>query len=439
MPIFSPCLCIRCPFLPNTKDIELLKKGIIMKKLLWILKYVILSAIMISVISICVIKLIEPQKPIKYRVDTPLPPPTTEETPNSLEANSHFSSLSNAYDKALKYISNRRYPQAIWILNALGDYNDSEELVANIRYSISNSFLAAKSNMIVAVTRDHRVIAISRNPITNAIGTTYVKNFEHVKSLSVHGYTIEGITESGDFVTNDKEMYNQLYPGAFPPTETTPKTFATQSPLPSSSPSMKDLLLDTKKSNQFSSFSCYCSNWFYGLTTDNELCILNKELSDSELSYIHSTWKNVVQLTGRDGLLGLTREGTVLSSFQFTKEQRKQLAGWTDIVYLQQGPDIFGLKSNGTVLSLTGMTASWHDITSISASSKTIVGIRSDGSVVAAGDNSLGQCEVSDWRNIVAICATSEFTVGLTSDGTLITTKYETAPDVSFIQDLYVP
>lgn len=434
-----------------------------MKKFLWILKYTILFTIMISVISICVIKLIEPQKPIKYKVDTPLPPTSPEETPNSLEANSHFSSLSNAYDKALKYISTRRYPQAIWILNALGDYNDSNELAANIRYSMSNSFLAAKSNMIVAVTRDHRVIAISRNPNTNAISTSYVKNFEHVKSLSVHGYTIEGITESGDFITNDKEVYDKLYPGALPsnvstdtttpttptpttaPTPTTPTTTPTpgpptnQPPLPSSSPSMKDLLLDVKKSNQFSSFSCYCSNWFYGLTTDNELCILNKELPDSELSYIRSTWNNVVQLTGRDGLLGLTKDGTVLSSFQFTKEQRKQLATWTDIVYLQQGPDIFGLKSNGTVQSLTGITASWHDITSISASSKTIVGIRSDGTVVAAGDNSLGQCEVDDWTNIVAICATSEFTVGLTGSGTLITTQYETAPDVGFIQDLFVP
>lgn len=48
------------------------------------------------------------------------------------------------------------------------------------------------------------------------------------------------------------------------------------------------------------------------------------------------------------------------------------------------------------------------------------VGLRSDGTVLAAGDNSWGSCNVRGWRNIVQIAAGAGCTVGLKSDGTVI-------------------
>lgn len=48
------------------------------------------------------------------------------------------------------------------------------------------------------------------------------------------------------------------------------------------------------------------------------------------------------------------------------------------------------------------------------------VALRSDGTVLAAGDNSFGQCNVSDWTNIVAITAGAYHTVGLKADGTVV-------------------
>lgn len=65
-----------------------------------------------------------------------------------------------------------------------------------------------------------------------------------------------------------------------------------------------------------------------------------------------------------------------------------------------------------------------------------IIGLKSDGTVVAAGDNSLGQCNVSSWKNIIAVSARSNQTVALLSDGTVVETgaRYANA-DVSMVHN----
>lgn len=65
-----------------------------------------------------------------------------------------------------------------------------------------------------------------------------------------------------------------------------------------------------------------------------------------------------------------------------------------------------------------------------------IVGLKSDGTVLAAGDNSLGQCNVSTWKKITAISARCYQTVGLLSDGTVVETggRYGGA-DVSMVRN----
>ena len=52
------------------------------------------------------------------------------------------------------------------------------------------------------------------------------------------------------------------------------------------------------------------------------------------------------------------------------------------------------------------------------------VGLRSDGTVVAAGENNYGQCNVSGWMDIVTVAAGASHTVGLRSDGTVTATAY---------------
>ncbi|WP_240986091.1 RCC1 domain-containing protein [Acididesulfobacillus acetoxydans] len=42
----------------------------------------------------------------------------------------------------------------------------------------------------------------------------------------------------------------------------------------------------------------------------------------------------------------------------------------------------------------------WRDIVAVAAGCAHTIGLKSDGTVVAVGDNEYGQCDVSDWRGI---------------------------------------
>ncbi len=48
------------------------------------------------------------------------------------------------------------------------------------------------------------------------------------------------------------------------------------------------------------------------------------------------------------------------------------------------------------------------------------VGLQSDGTVVAVGDNASGQCDVGGWTGIIQVAAGMYHTVGLKSDGTVV-------------------
>ena len=60
----------------------------------------------------------------------------------------------------------------------------------------------------------------------------------------------------------------------------------------------------------------------------------------------------------------------------------------------------------------------------LSAGYSHTVGLKSDGTVVAVGDNDEGQCDVASWKDIVAVSAGERHTVGPKSDGTVVATKY---------------
>ena len=62
----------------------------------------------------------------------------------------------------------------------------------------------------------------------------------------------------------------------------------------------------------------------------------------------------------------------------------------------------------------------FKDIVAVSAGTTNTVGLKSDGTVVAVGSNTYGECNVSDWTDIVAISAGFLYTVGLKSDGTVV-------------------
>ena len=94
------------------------------------------------------------------------------------------------------------------------------------------------------------------------------------------------------------------------------------------------------------------------------------------------------------------------------------------------GHHIVGLKSDGTVVAVGDYVfkehidvRGWHDIVAVSAGGYHTVGLKSDGTVMATGNNEYGQYyDVSEWTNIVAVSAGSYHTIGLKSDGTVVAT-----------------
>lgn len=64
----------------------------------------------------------------------------------------------------------------------------------------------------------------------------------------------------------------------------------------------------------------------------------------------------------------------------------------------------------------------WTDIIQVSVSTFHMAGLKSDGTVVAIGGNTYGECNTSEWTDIVAIQTGDHTTVGLRSDGTVVST-----------------
>lgn len=153
-------------------------------------------------------------------------------------------------------------------------------------------------------------------------------------------------------------------------------------------------------------------------------------------------WKNIVAVSSdMQYTVGLKKDGTVLA-IGYNEDGRCEVFGWKDIVEVSTGAcDIYtpkkigvyvssghtvGLKRDGTVVAAGDNednqcdVSDWKGIVSISAGAVHTVGLKDDGTVVAVGGNGWGQCDVSDWEDIVAVSAGLYHTVGLKSDGTVV-------------------
>lgn len=129
--------------------------------------------------------------------------------------------------------------------------------------------------------------------------------------------------------------------------------------------------------------------------------------------------------------LGLRTDGTVLSAGHDYYGQRK-VSEWENVVYIAAGKSVsVGVKADGTLLlagtltddSALATAAAWTNVFMADAGGDFIAALLNDGKVVAAGDDSAGQCDVSGWQDIVFIACGDTFTVGLTADGTVVATS----------------
>ena len=118
----------------------------------------------------------------------------------------------------------------------------------------------------------------------------------------------------------------------------------------------------------------------------------------------------------------------------FKDAHEKSFALWNDAAVRETiatgSEHTVGLKSDGTMVAVgendDGQrdVSEWTDIVAISAGEDHTVGLKSNGTVVAVGTNYDGRCDVSEWTDIVAISAGGSHTVGLKSDGTVVAVGY---------------
>ena len=87
---------------------------------------------------------------------------------------------------------------------------------------------------------------------------------------------------------------------------------------------------------------------------------------------------------------------------------------------------IVGVKKDGTVLAAGRNDRGecnvrlWENIISVDTAEGLTVGLKEDGTVVAAGLKIYGQCNVEEWTDIIAVTCGWYHTVGLKKDGTVV-------------------
>ena len=167
-----------------------------------------------------------------------------------------------------------------------------------------------------------------------------------------------------------------------------------------------------------------------GLKTDGNVLAVG---SNSSGQLEASSWENIEQVAAGGWLktlsvgekishaAGLRTDGNVLAVGSNSSGQL-EVYSWEDIDQIAAGGShTVGLKSNGSVVAVGDERASsWKNIDQIAAGGSHTVGLKSDGSVVAVGGDWEGQLEVSSWENIDQIAAGGTHTVGLKSDGSVV-------------------
>lgn len=133
-----------------------------------------------------------------------------------------------------------------------------------------------------------------------------------------------------------------------------------------------------------------------------------------------SDWKDVIEI-GVDisTTYGLKEDGTVLCTGDYN-----EFEDFDDIISISKPEANFVLHEDGivfgTLTASEGEENEWVDIVAISSNRSHVVGLKSDGTVVAAGRNEYGECDVSDWSNIICVYASEFSTYGIKEDGTIV-------------------
>lgn len=138
--------------------------------------------------------------------------------------------------------------------------------------------------------------------------------------------------------------------------------------------------------------------------------------------------QNMLAIPGHIGV-ALRSDGTLITAGDHPNFKFNVVSRWSDVTAISCAvAHVVALRADGTVLA-TGTNTdgecnvqSWTNIVAIAADYEHTIGLRSDGTVVATGGNTYGQINIEKWTDIIAIATRMSKTYGLRSDGTVIST-----------------
>ena len=164
--------------------------------------------------------------------------------------------------------------------------------------------------------------------------------------------------------------------------------------------------------------SFMCHPWFFDIYDDDGNVIRNRAFDATDLEKIEQI------APGLNLMVCLTADGRP-HMYGYRPELHREVEAWENIAKISAFNHVVGLRTDGTVVAAGENkygecdVEDWTDIIDIAVSEDFTLGLRSDGTVVAAGSNLYGACEVRRFADIVQIEAGRFFSVGRTAQGTL--------------------
>lgn len=317
------------------------------------------------------------------------------------------------YNEACDSYASENYRQAIEKFTKLGDYKDSGKLCSECRIKLvrlqQSDTLFAGIRCSVALSEENSINYSGDEPLLKK----ELMKWKDIISISARGNLIIGLKKDGTVLTANR---------------------------------LSDYYFDTSTWNDMVEVSAG-ERYIVGLKSNGKVIALGHN-GDGQSNV--KKWSNIVSIsTGWRHTVGLDSHGKIHMTGYRSKSQlneiKKHKSEWENIIAISAGGGSghFGeiieyghtvaLKKDGTVVAVGDDShgqcdvydkAKWSNIISISAGDFHTVGLKVDGTVVTTEKGDSAE-EIGKWKDIVAVSAGYGFTLGLKSDGTVIATGYD--------------
>ena len=338
------------------------------------------------------------------------------------------------YNEAVDLFNNGEYGKAAIAFGKLGDYRDAREISFKIWDAIADrKTIAASRGVTLAVREDGTVASCGRYAvpdfdtwediisltadISNTVHTAFLALKSDGTVISVQGLTLDWTDIIGVYsvIIHEYDQYYTEYPLFL--------GLKSDGTIVAAHPynyHFRDESYHNKYYNKILEYQKKFENLKDVVSIHENGNII--EFADGTFLRDFEVYEDpdlIYSSSYRIGSALLKKDGTVtfeIDSDTWQKTDQKitdkiisDIRSWTDIVAIAGSgkQELFGIKSDGTVVA-TGNNdgarpldvGKWTDVVAVASSDCHAIGLRSDGTVVTSGNSALGERRTSDFKNI---------------------------------------